>query len=134
MKLLDQVRSVARVRHLSIHTEECYVRWIEPFIRFHKTSEGFRHPKDLGAAEVELFLTHLAVQRHVSASTQNQALAARLFLYRDVLKSVIGDLNATRARRTRRLPVVLSREEVSQLLVPPSMRFPRRSPMPCSPG
>ncbi len=116
MKLLDQVRSVARVRHLSIHTEECYVRWIDHFIRFHRTAEGFRHPNSLGAAEVEQFLTHLAVQRHVAASTQNQALAALLFLYRDVLKSDIGDLNATRARRTRRLPVVLSREEVSQLL------------------
>jgi integron integrase len=116
MKLLDQVRAVARVRHLSIRTEACYVRWIEQFIRFSRTAEGFRHPKDLDAADVEAFLTHLAVQRHVAASTQNQALAAVLFLYRDVLKSDIGNLDATRARRTRRLPVVLSREEVGQLL------------------
>jgi integron integrase len=116
MKLLDQVRAVARVRHLSIRTEECYARWIEQYIRFHKTADGFRHPQNLDADHVEQFLTHLAVQRHVSASTQNQALAALLFLYRDVLKSELGDLNATRARRTRRLPVVLTREEVAQLL------------------
>jgi integron integrase len=116
MKLLDQVRSVARLRHLSLRTEQCYARWVEQYIRFHKTAEGFRHPATLGAAEVEQFLTFLAVQRHVSASTQNQALAALLFLYRDVLRIDLGGLDAARARRTRRLPVVLSREEVGQLL------------------
>ena len=70
MKLLDQVRHVARVRHLSLATERAYVHWAERFIRFH----GIRHPNTMGAPEVEAFLTHLAVQRHVAASTQNQAL------------------------------------------------------------
>jgi site-specific recombinase XerD len=96
MKILDQVRSIVRVRRLAIRTKECHLRWIEHFIRFHKTAEGFRHPKDPDAAEVEQFLTHLAVQRHVSANTQNQALAALLFLYRDVLRCDLGNLDAAR--------------------------------------
>ena len=116
MKLLEQVRHVLRVRRFAIRTEECYLRWVEQFIRFHKGSEGFRHPADMGAAEVEQFLTHLAVRRHVAASTQNQALAALLFLYRDVLHLDLGGLDAVRARRTRRLPVVLSPDEVRQFL------------------
>ena len=74
MKLLDQVR------RLALETERCYVRWIEHFIRFHKTAEGFRHPNTMGAEEVERFLTFLAVQRHVSARTQNLAFAAVLAL------------------------------------------------------
>ncbi len=85
MKLLDEVRQTLRVQRYSYRTEQCYLRWIEQYIRFHKTAEGFRHPALLGAAEVEGFLTYLAVERHVSASTQNQALGALLFLYRDVL-------------------------------------------------
>jgi integron integrase len=116
VKLLDQVRAVARLRCLALRTEECNARWIEYFIRFHKTTEGFRHPSTMAADEVEQFLTHLAVDRHVSASTQNQALAALLFLYRDVLRIDLGNLDATRAHRTRRLPVVLSRQEVGELL------------------
>ena len=92
------------------------LRWIEQYIRFHKSEEGFRHPALLGAAEVEGFLTHLAVERHVSASTQNQALSALLFLYRDVLRLQLSELDAVRARRSRRLPVVLSREEVALVL------------------
>jgi hypothetical protein len=72
MKLLDEVRQVLRVKRYSYRTEQCYVRWIEQYIRFHKTDEGIRHPALLGAAEVEGFLTHLAVGRHVSASTRNQ--------------------------------------------------------------
>jgi integron integrase len=129
MKLLDQVRAVARVRRLSLRTERCYVRWIEQYIHYHKTADGFRHPNILGAAEVETFLTHLAVERHVSASTQNQALAALLFLYRDVLKLDLGGLDAARARRPRRLPVVLSREEVGQLLAALD-RLPTEEPYP----
>jgi integron integrase len=116
MKLLDQVREALRVKRYALRTEECYVRWVEQFVRFHKGPDGFRHPRDLGAPEVEQFLTHLAVQRHVSASTQNQALGALLFLYRDVLHVDLGPLDAVRARRSRRLPVVLSRDEVRQLL------------------
>jgi integron integrase len=116
MRLLEQVRQTLRVKHYSYRTEQCYLRWIEQFIRFHKTDEGFRHPALLGGAEVEGFLTHLAVQRHVSASTQNQALAALLFLYRDVLRLELTELDAVRARRSRRLPVVLSREEAALVL------------------
>ncbi len=69
MKLLDQVRHALRVRRFAIRTEECYVRWVEQYIRFHKRPDGFRHPAEMGAAEVEQFLTHLAVERRVAAST-----------------------------------------------------------------
>lgn len=116
MKLLEQVRRTLRVKRYAYRTELCYLRWIEQYIRFHKTDEGFQHPALLGAAEVERFLTHLAVERHVSASTQNQALGALLFLYRNVLGLELTELDAVRARRSRRLPVVLSREEVGLLL------------------
>jgi site-specific recombinase XerD len=107
---------VLRVKRYALRTEECYVRWVEQFIRFHKGPDGWRHPRDLGGPEVEQFRTHLAVERHVWASTQDQALGALLFLYRDVLHQELGPLDATRARRSRRLPVVLSRDEVGQLL------------------
>lgn len=116
MKLLEQVRQTLRVKHYAYRTEQCYLRWIEQFIRFHKTVEGFRHPALLGATEVEGFLTHLAVARHVSASTQNQALNALVFLYREVLRLALSELDAARARRSQRLPVVLSREEVATVL------------------
>jgi hypothetical protein len=84
VKLLDPVRPVARLRRLALETERCYVRWVEQYIRFHKTAEGFRHPNEMGAEEIERFLTFLAVQRRVSASTQNQAFAALLLLCRAV--------------------------------------------------
>jgi integron integrase len=116
MKLLEEVRQALRVKRYSYRTEQCYLRWIEQYVRFHKTAEGFRHPALLGAAEVEGFLTYLAVERHVSASTQNQSLGALLFLYRDVLRLELSGLDAVRARRTQRLPVVLSREEVAPVL------------------
>ena len=80
-KLLDQVRDAIRLKHYSIRTEETYVDWIRHFILFH----GKRHPRQMGTPEIEAFLTHLAVDRKVAASTQNQALSALLFLYRDVL-------------------------------------------------
>ena len=83
MKLLEQVRDTLRVRRFALRTEQCYLRWIEQYIRFHKGPDGFRHPAEMGAAEIEQFLTHLAVQRHVAASTQNQALAALHFLFRE---------------------------------------------------
>jgi integron integrase len=111
-KLLDQLRQVTRVRHYSRRTEECYVQWAMRFICFH----GKRHPRDMGAAEVELFLTNLAVEGNVSASTQNQALSAILFLYRDVLGIELGAFDAVRARRPKRLPVVLAPEEVAKVL------------------
>jgi site-specific recombinase XerD len=91
-------------------------RWIEHFIRFHHGPDGWRHPSGLDATDVERFLTHLAVQRRVSASTQNQALNAVVFLYREVLKRDLGEFNAVRARRTRPAPTVLSAPEVQQLL------------------
>jgi site-specific recombinase XerD len=116
MKLLEQVRQQLRVQHLALSTERSYLAWIEQFIRFLKTADGWRHPKDVAVPEVEAFLTHLAVQRRVSASTQNQALSAILFLYRDVLKIDLGDLNAVRAHRTRHVPVVLTPAEAAALL------------------
>jgi integrase len=116
MKLLDQVRQLLRTKHYSYRTEKCYLRWIEQYIRFHRTADGFRHPATMGAAEVECFLTHLATQRHVSISTQTQAFSALLFLYRNVLRLELGSLDAVRARRSRRLPVVLSKEEVVRVL------------------
>jgi hypothetical protein len=81
-RLLDRMRQVLRVRHYSPRTEDCYLHWVRHFILFH----GKRHPRDMGAAEVEQFLTHLAVQGHVAASTQNQALNALVFLYKQVLE------------------------------------------------
>jgi Phage integrase, N-terminal SAM-like domain/Phage integrase family len=111
-KLLDQVRQVMRVRHYAIRTEECYVQWVERYIRFHR----LRHPRDMGVGEIELFLSDLAVAGQVSASTQNQALAALLFLYQEVMRIDVGRLDAVRARRPKRVPLVLSQPEVGQLL------------------
>jgi integron integrase len=112
-RLLDQVRGVLRMRHYSRRTERAYVRWILRYIR----ANGTRHPSQLGAAEVERFLTALAVEAKVSASTQNQALAAILFLYRDVLKLNLRWLDGlVRAKRPQRLPEVLQRDEVALLL------------------
>ncbi|MCZ2343814.1 MAG: integron integrase [Bacteroidales bacterium] len=116
MKLLEQVRAKLRLLHYSLDTEESYTRWIERFILFHKTDTTWRHPRDMGSAEIEEFLTHLARERHVSASTQNQAFCALLFLYHNVLEQPLDRIDALRAKRTRRLPVVLSREEVRTLL------------------
>ncbi len=111
-RLLDQVRQLLRLGRYAVRTEECYVRWITRFILYHDK----RHPRDLGAAEVEQFLTHLAVEGRVSASTQNQALGALLFLYGQVLEIDVGPLDAVRAWRPKRLPVVLSEEEVAAVL------------------
>jgi integron integrase len=111
--LLDQVRERIRVKHYSIRTETQYVQWVRRFILHH----GKQHPRDMGAAEVEAFLTHLAVDGHVSASTQNQALSALLFLYKEVLGIDLPWLNdVTRAKRPQRMPVVLTREEVHAVL------------------
>jgi integron integrase len=111
-RLLDQVHQILRVRHYALATESCYVQWITRFILFHHK----RHPRDMGAAEVEQFLTHLAVEGHVSVSTQNQALNALVFLYKQVLEIDLGRLDAVRARRPKRLPVVLAQEEVAAVL------------------
>jgi integron integrase len=112
-KLLDQVRFRIRAKHYSIRTESAYVDWIKRFVIFN----GKRHPNEMGASEVESFLTSLAVDRNVAASTQNQALAAILFLYREVLGQELEWMDGvTRAKKPKRLPVVLSREEVQSLL------------------
>jgi integron integrase len=112
-KLLDQVRDKIRVKHYSIRTETQYLQWIKRFIFFH----GKRHPKDMGAGEVEAFLTHLAVEGNVSASTQNQALSALLFLYREVLGVELPWLDdVVRAKKPQRLPTVLTRAEVALVL------------------
>lgn len=112
-RLLDQVRSAIRVRHYSYRTEQTYVHWITRYILFHNK----RHPQDMGAAEVGAFLSHLAEDRNVSASTQNQALNAIVFLYKNVLGQDVGLLEGVvRAKRPLRLPVVLSRNEVSAVL------------------
>jgi len=112
-RLLDQVRAAIRVRHYSPRTEEAYVAWIRRFILFY----GKRHPREMGAAEVVAFLSHLAVRDQVSASTQNQALGALVFLYRRVLDRPLGDLQGVvHAKMPERLPVVLSRAEVRAVL------------------
>ncbi len=112
-RLLDQVREQIRLRHYSIRTEAVYLEWVKRFIRFHR----YRHPLEMGAAEVEAFLSDLAVRRDVSASTQNQALSALLFLYKQVLLVELPWLDGViRARRPRRLPVVLTQTEVASVL------------------
>ena len=103
---------MARVRHYSPRTEDCYVHWATRYILFH----GKRHPCDRGAAEIDSFLTDLAVRGHVSSSTQTQALNALIFLYTQVLHLEVGRLDAVRARRARRLPVVLTPDEVRRVL------------------
>jgi len=112
--LVDETRRVMRLRHYSIRTEEAYVQWIRRFVRFC----GGRHPRELGAEEIVAFLSHLAVEGKVAAATQNQALNALSFLYRRVLGREIGNLGPmVRAKKARRLPVVLTRSEVIELLI-----------------
>ena len=112
-KLLDQVRDVIRLKHYSICTEKAYVNWIRRYILFHNK----RHPREMGSCEIEAFLTHLAVDEKVAASTQNQAFNALLFLYREVLKIQLDDsINAVRAKSPKRFPSVLTKEEVHQVL------------------
>ncbi|MBA4190391.1 MAG: integron integrase [Planctomycetaceae bacterium] len=111
-KLLDRVRHACRVRHYSIRTEDAYTAWTERFIRFH----NIRHPDTMAETEVNAFLTHLAVERHVAASTQNQAMCALLFLYDAVLQRSLNELQVVRANRPKRLPSVMTREETSRVL------------------
>src|SRR5437870_3605536 len=111
-KLLERARDVIRVKHYSLRTERTYCDWIERFIRF----QDLRHPSDMGETEVSAFLTHLARDGNVAASTQNQALSALLFLYKEVLKEEIGWLGGVkRAKRPARVPVVLTRDEVHKI-------------------
>ena len=113
IRLLDHTRLVLRRQHYSLRTERAYLTWIRRFILFHHK----RHPREMAAPEIEAFLTHLAIDAHVAAPTQNQALSALLFLYRQVLDTEIElPLHNLRARRSQRVPVVLSRDEVHSLL------------------
>ena len=111
--LLDRIRDKIRLKHYSIRTETAYVDWVRRFVLFHHR----RHPRELGPEHVEAFLSHLAVQRNVAASTQNQAKSALLFLYKEVLGSELPWLdNVESAKRPQRLPVVLTRTEVDAVL------------------
>lgn len=124
LRLLERLRARLRSRHYSRRTEEAYVDWVRRFVRFHDR----RHPATMGEREVAAFLTHLATERHVAASTQNQALSALLFLYRHVVTIDIGWIASVRcAKRPMRLPVVLSRAEVRNVL-----RALRGTPRLCS--
>jgi integron integrase len=112
-KLLDQVRHRCRVRHLALKTEQAYVNWVRRFVVFHHV----RHPLEMGAKEVSAFLTHLAVEGRVAASTQNQALSALLFLYREVLERDFGWLDdVVRAQKPKRLPVVYTPDEAMGII------------------
>ena len=110
---MDRVRQAIRVRHYSRRTEEAYVTWIRRYIVFHHKT----HPSQMGASDISAFLTSLAVRQRASASTQNQALSALLFLYRHVLEFELGPIEQVpRARVPARVPVVLSRDEVGEVL------------------
>ena len=112
-RLIPAARRVMRTRHFSRLTEEAYVRWIVRYVRFH----GRRHPRTLGEREMREFLSHLAIDQNVAASTQSQALAALLFLYVEVLRDPVPWIaDVIRARRPQRLPVVMTREEVRLVL------------------
>lgn len=112
-KLLDQLREIIRLKHYSIRTEQSYVDWAKRYIFFH----GKKHPKDMGAKEIAAFLTHLAVDKNVSASTQNQALNALIFLYKELLQISVGDIgDVARAKLPIRRPLVMSRDEVRRVI------------------
>jgi site-specific recombinase XerD len=111
-KLLDQVRDVIRVKHYARNIELAYVYWIKKFFLFHNK----HYPQEMGTGEVQAFLTHLALEEHISASTQNQALSALLFLYRNVLIQELGPVDSARAKLSQHMPTVLSRAEVQAVL------------------
>ena len=111
-KLLDQMRESLRTRHYSLRTEDAYVEWVRRFILFHNK----RHPQQMSGAAIGVFLSHLAVERKVAASTQNQALSALLYLYRDVLHQDVETFDIVRARKPKRLPVVLTKNEALRVL------------------
>lgn len=112
-RLLDQVRHVIRLKHYSLSTEKSYLYWIRFFIRFNQ----LQHPRDLCERDIQRFLTYLAVERNVAAGTQNQALNAIVFLYREVLQQPLGDFsNAVRAKKGQRLPTVFSRDQAHQVI------------------
>ena len=133
LPLLDRVRAALRTCHCSLRTEKAYVGWIRRYILFH----GKRHPAEMGADEITRFLSDLAIQRHVVASTQNQALSALLFLYREVLEQELPWLDEiVRAKSRERIPVVLTREEVRTVIasVPRDHRKIRATPCAAAEG
>jgi integron integrase len=112
-KLIDQARTILRRKHYAYSTERCYIDWIRRFIQYH----NHRHPRSMGKNEIETFLSHLAIKTKVAASTQNQALNALLFLYRNVLDQPFeSELNSVRTRRPKRVPTVLTRKEAQSLI------------------
>src|SRR5215510_1725082 len=111
-KLLDQMRDVLHTQHYALRTEKAYVDWAKRFILLHQK----RHPTAMGRVEIEAFLTHVAVDRHIAASTQNQALSALLFLYKAVLHQEVESVDAVRARKPTRLPTVLTKPEALWVL------------------
>jgi len=113
MRLMDQVRDVIRKKHYSYRTEKTYIEWTKRYILFH----GKRHPKEMGEPEISRFISHLATDRNVAASTQNQALNAIVFLYKQVLHKELGDFGQMeRAKKPKKLPVVMTKKEVEQIL------------------
>ena len=113
LKLMDQVREVLRYHHYAYKTEQAYCAWIVRFLKFYTMK---RHPREMGATEVERFLSHLATNGNVAASTQRQALNALVFLYRDVLDIELGDIAHIRSKKQRHPPTVLTQEEVGHVL------------------
>jgi integron integrase len=111
-KLLDRMRETLQAQHYSYRTEGTYIDWCRRFILFH----GKRHPKDMGASEVEAFITYLATRRKVAASTQTQALSAILYLYKEVLEQPLDPVKVVRARKPKRLPTVLTRDEAVRVI------------------
>lgn len=112
-KLLEQVSDVIRLKHYSYKTEKSYINWIKRYILFHNK----RHPREMGGKEIEEFLTYLTVEENVAASTQNQALSAILLLYKEVLKQELDlQVDAVRAKRSRYVPTVLTREQVLAII------------------
>lgn len=125
-KLLDQLRDAIRVKHYALATEKSYVQRVKRYLKFHRERTGrWIHPRNLEATEISQFLTHLAVQRSVSPSTQNQALSALLFLYREVLCIEPQGIDAVRAKPSKRLPVVLSVAEVQKIRQAMKKEMPR---------
>ena len=117
-KLMDLVREQIRLKHYSIRTEQAYTQWIRRFILFHNK----RHPEEMGASEISSFLSYLAQRQSVAAGTQNQALNALVFLYKQVLDIDVQEIEGVvKAKRPERLPVVFTREEVRAVLVQPGL-------------
>lgn len=113
IKLVDQIRNVIRMKHYSLSTEKTYIGWIKRYLVFHH----MRHPREMGVPDIESFLSHLAVKEKVSASTQNQAFNALLFLYREVLHIELSEtIQAMRAKKPSRIPIVITREEIAKVL------------------